>query len=174
MAERIESERMVLIPATPGMLAADLESTHALAAATGTTLAPDWPPPFHTDELVRRMQGTLADPAGDGWWLHYFAARIGDGDGLRLIGEGGFKGPPDARGMIEIGYALVPSAHGQGYATEASKAMIAAAWERGATVARAETLPDMDASIAVMKRLGMTPAESAKDGVIAFEVRRPS
>ncbi|MFK4112282.1 GNAT family N-acetyltransferase [Streptomyces sp. NPDC002176] len=43
-------------------------------------------------------------------------------DGL-AVGGIGFHGTPDAEGRVEIGYDLVPDARGQGYATEAVRAL---------------------------------------------------
>ena len=167
----IETERLRLVPATRELIAADLVAAELLAGALEAKVAPDWPPPFHTEELLRRMDETLRDPAAEGWWLHYFLHR-GD-TRAELIGEGGFKGPPDADGGIEIGYALVPSARGKGFAAEAARGMIAAGWERGAATVRAETLPHLSASIRVMERAGMRAAGSPREGIVAYEVSRP-
>lgn len=166
----IETARLLLVPATRELIGADLVAGELLAGALDAMIAPDWPPPFHTDELLRRMDETLRDPAAAGWWLHYFIRR--DGTRAELVGAGGFKGPPDAAGAIEIGYALAPSARGTGLATEAARGMIAAGWKRGATAVRAETLPNLTASIRVMERAGMQPAGSPREGVVAYEVRR--
>lgn len=38
-------------------------------------------------------------------------------------GERGFKGPP-AAGTVEIGYAVLPQYHGQGYATEMVRSLV--------------------------------------------------
>ena len=57
-------------------------------------------------------------PGGTGRWS--------SGRGL-VVGGIGFFGPPlDAE--VEIGYGIVPSRQGRGYATEAVLAMIAMAW----------------------------------------------
>jgi RimJ/RimL family protein N-acetyltransferase len=61
-------------------------------------------------------------------------------DGL-AIGGVGFKGPPDG-GVVEIGYGLVPSARGQGYATEALQILVQIAASLGVTTIRADT--DLD------------------------------
>ena len=42
-----------------------------------------------------------------------------------LIGRIGFHAPPDARGALEIGYAVQPAQRRRGYATEAVEAMLA-------------------------------------------------
>jgi RimJ/RimL family protein N-acetyltransferase len=72
----------------------------------------------------------------------------------RVIGEIGFVAPP-RRGAVTIGYAIVPSARRQGYATEAIGALTA--WSLGqpdVDHVRAQTLPDNEASIRALLRAG--------------------
>jgi ribosomal-protein-alanine N-acetyltransferase len=73
----------------------------------------------------------------------------------RLVAELGFKGMPDERGQIEIGYGTFPLSRGQGYMTEAVAGMID--WARnypGIKVIRAETEQDNAASIRVLTKTG--------------------
>ena len=42
----------------------------------------------------------------------------------RIIGDIGTHGPPDSEGCVEIGYALAPSARGQGIGTAAVAALV--------------------------------------------------
>lgn len=51
----------------------------------------------------------------------YQVIRVSDG---RVIGDIGFHAPPDERGDVSIGFGIVPSARGQGYATEALRAIL--------------------------------------------------
>lgn len=39
------------------------------------------------------------------------------------VGSGGFKGPPDEKGIVELAYGIDPAYRRQGYATEAAIAM---------------------------------------------------
>jgi RimJ/RimL family protein N-acetyltransferase len=48
---------------------------------------------------------------------------IRERDGL-VIGDIGFHAPPDARGDVSIGFGIVPGARGEGFATEALRAML--------------------------------------------------
>ena len=74
-----------------------------------------------------------------------------------MIGNAGFKGPPDPDGMVEIGYGIVPSYQGQGYATEAAEALVAYAFgSRRVRVVRAHTLPRDSPSTHVLKNCGFT------------------
>jgi ribosomal-protein-alanine N-acetyltransferase len=49
----------------------------------------------------------------------FVVERAGD----RVVGSIGFFGPPDAEGELMVGYGLVESARGRGYATEALRAV---------------------------------------------------
>jgi RimJ/RimL family protein N-acetyltransferase len=73
------------------------------------------------------------------------------------IGDTLFHGPPDDRGTVDIGYGLVPSARGHGYATAAVVAMIAWAFTQGGvTRVTANTTDDNVGSVAVMERAAMS------------------
>lgn len=107
---------------------------------------------FHFEETSR------ADPVLAGWgtWVVVHA-----GDRV-VIGEGGYAGLPDAEGAVEIGYAIVPSRRGAGYATEFARALVERAFAdpRVRTV-RATTLAeggDAGASQGVLSRLGFVRA----------------
>jgi len=95
----------------------------------------------------------LRSAAGPNPWQHgFFLAERSRGE---IIGTAGFKGPPDADGVVEIAYGVVPSVEGRGYATEAAGALVrfAAADER-VRVIRAHTLPELNASTRVLRKCG--------------------
>lgn len=72
-----------------------------------------------------------------------------------VIGSAGFKGAPDASGMVEVGYGIVPSYEGRGYATEVTKLLVAWAFASGQVrVVRAHTLPESNASTRVLGKCG--------------------
>ena len=72
-----------------------------------------------------------------------------------VIGSAGFKGPPDAQGMVEIAYGVDPSCQGQGFATEAAGALLRyAAADPRVRLLRAHTLPEANASTRVLGKCG--------------------
>jgi RimJ/RimL family protein N-acetyltransferase len=73
---------------------------------------------------------------------------------------------------MEIGYSVVPSWQRIGLATEACRALIESAWQRGAQVVVARTLEGLEPSIGVLRKLGFAPSDSAEPGVVAFRLRR--
>jgi ribosomal-protein-alanine N-acetyltransferase len=72
-----------------------------------------------------------------------------------LIGMGGFPGPPDPDGVVEIAYGIAPPYQGRGYATEVANALIDFA-SRDAHVkrVRAHTLAQTNASTRVLEKCG--------------------
>ena len=150
-----------LVPGTVALIDAELQAAERLAAEIGASLPPDWPPEHHDRATLEHTRDALSDPGSAGWWLHYFVV-----DG-QLAGVGGFVGPP-RDGVVEVGYSVVPSLQRRGIATAAVAALIERAHERGAHTVTANTLPELEPSIGVLRKLGFEPAPPARDGVISF------
>ncbi|MEU5402283.1 GNAT family N-acetyltransferase [Streptomyces sp. NPDC005963] len=104
-------------------------------------------------------------------------ARVGDpqpfgpyevrrGDNGRAIGGLGFHGRPNAIGTVTIGYGLIPSAQGKGYASEALRGLVAAARDWGVTGVEGDADLDNIASRRVMEAVGMRCV--AEDGRCAY------
>jgi RimJ/RimL family protein N-acetyltransferase len=75
-------------------------------------------------------------------------------DGL-AVGDAGFHGAPGDDGEVEIGYALVPAAHGNGLAAEATGLLVA--WARTQPAVRrvaARVDPSNAPSRRLLERLG--------------------
>ena len=85
-------------------------------------------PPYGPFQLVRRADGVV-------------------------IGGAGFHGPP-VGGEVEIAYAVVPSARGNGYASEAVRALVDLAAASGARSVSAVVAADNDASERVARAVG--------------------
>ncbi len=74
----------------------------------------------------------------------------------RLIGTGGFKGKPNAEGMVEIGYEISKAYQGKGIATEAAQGLINFAFSQPKVlVVQAHTLAHENSSVSVLKKVGM-------------------
>lgn len=72
----------------------------------------------------------------------------------RVVGEIGFVAPPE-HGAVMIGYAIVPGARGQGFATEAVEELTAwAIAQPEVDEVHAQTLHDNEASVRVLLRAG--------------------
>jgi len=68
-----------------------------------------------------------------------------------------FKPLPNGVGEVEVGWHLHPDSWGHGYATEAARAVIDRGFGAGVAEVYAVVRPGNEASIAVCRRLGMTP-----------------
>ena len=105
---------------------------------------------------------TIADSIGDfaaggyGIWIIELGSGAGPVGTAQLVGTAGLRPLEDSG--LEIFYSLAPGAWGHGYATEAAQAVV----EYGlGPLGLPEVLAEVDegntASVAVVKRLGMTP-----------------
>jgi [ribosomal protein S5]-alanine N-acetyltransferase len=89
-----------------------------------------------------------ADP-----WIHGF--KLLHQQNEFAVGQAGFKGPPDAQGMVEIAYAISAEHQGKGYATEAAEALVQFAFQHASVrLVRAHTLPEPNASTRVLSKCG--------------------
>ncbi len=75
------------------------------------------------------------------------------------VGGIGFKGRPEG-GVVEIGYGLVPSARGHGYAAEALRALLEVAADLGVTTVRADTDLDNVASQRTLEHAGFRQTDA--------------
>ncbi len=109
-----------------------------------------------------------AEPGGGDWGHRQIVERA---SGL-VVGGIGFFGPPRG-GEVEIGYGIVPSRQGRGYATEALRTMIAMAWaDARVTVVVAGTGPGNDASQRVLDKAGFRRV--AATGEFRYQLTRPA
>jgi RimJ/RimL family protein N-acetyltransferase len=112
--------------------------------------APEYPLPDTRDGV-----GLYLRHGDQAYGFHFVVRREDD----RVIGEIGFVAPPRG-GVVMIGYAIVPSARRQGYATEAIAALTAwALAQLDVDQVRAQTLPDNEASIRALLRAGFEEDE---------------
>jgi len=144
----LTTERLVLRPVTP--------QDHAVLLAHW--ILPDVRrflfdgEPLSAAEVTQTIEDSVQDFASDGYgiWLIQEEGRPG------LVGTTGLR-PLDDIGL-EIFYSLAPGSWGKGYATEAARAVVEHAL---VYLGLPEVLAEVDegnaASVAVARRLGMTP-----------------
>jgi len=123
-------------------IAADLAPAHLVHRLEPGAL----PPQF----VATRALALLKDGHAEAWSCTYLIARDED---ERIVGGCGFKGSPKS-GTVEIGYAVAPSAQGQGAATSAVQLLLAQAFSNGAHEVIAEINPTNQASIRVVAKAG--------------------
>jgi ribosomal-protein-alanine N-acetyltransferase len=151
----LRTDRLVLRPLSPDAAARLPEDRDAAAAVVGAALDADWPLVDLLDVLP--MQAT-ADPDA----AHFGVWAIIERDSNIVVGDVGFMGPPDADGVVEIGYSVVPGRRGRGYATEAAHALVDwATSQDGIMTVVAGCSPDNAASIRILERLGFERTSTA-------------
>ncbi len=87
-----------------------------------------------------------------------------DADTRHLVADGGFKGGPNARGEIEIGYATMADFQNKGYATELVGGLVRwAARQKGVKAILADTDWDNLASQTVLQKNGFEFTHAVND-----------
>ena len=145
---RLQTARLDLRPLPPAAAAALSGNRHAATSELGAALSPEWP---HADLFdVLPMQAVATSSAVPyGVWV--IIERATD----MVIGDIGFRGPPDADGTVEIGYSVVPARRRRGYATESARALLRwAAEQPGVDSVVAGCDRANVASIKTLERLG--------------------
>jgi RimJ/RimL family protein N-acetyltransferase len=170
------TDRLELVPATIALCDAEARGAASLAQTLGAKVPLSWPPPVFDVEDVDRIRGRLiGDPIAADWTLHYVLRRVGsDAERPVLVGVAGYDGPPNARGVVEIGYAIAEEYQRQGYATEAVMALLDRAFaDPRVRVVAATTYTTLRASIGVLEKTGFTKvSRDAETGVVRFERTR--
>jgi RimJ/RimL family protein N-acetyltransferase len=151
----------------------------ALGDVLDVEVPASWPPELYDADAVRwTLAFLLAHPEERHWSLYYVAlAPAGSQARPQLVGLCGYKGGPDAAGVVEIGYGIVPECRQRGFASEAVRALLAGAFaDPRVQAVVAHTLPELAPSIGVLRATGFTFEGAGNDphepSAIRFRVRR--
>jgi ribosomal-protein-alanine N-acetyltransferase len=162
----IETRRLTLHTLPPSLVALLVARDWDAARATD-------PPYDVTDQtfagdagvLARRHAQLTADPSEEAW-LYRVAVLRGT---RQVVGRAGFHAPPDADGMVEIGYSVVEPFRRQGFAVEMAGGLIAWAATQGATHCLASVRPDNAASLATIAAMGFVKVGEQIDEIDGLE-----
>ncbi|WP_052499048.1 GNAT family N-acetyltransferase [Streptomyces vietnamensis] len=143
--DSVATARLVLHPLT----AAEAERIVAREPGDGDL----WGEGYPGDGDIRANTGFLRGLAerGDPGAFRPYEIRL---DGV-AVGGIGFHGPPDEIGVATIGYGLVPGVRGNGYASEALRAVLELARRAGVAGVKGDADLDNPASHRVMEAAGM-------------------
>lgn len=137
MIAPVQTQHLQLVPRTREEVRADI----------------DHMPPEMRKEISAAWLALLEASADIDPWIHGFTL-VHQNSGTP-VGSCGFKGHPDAGGMVEIAYAIHPEHQGKGYATEAAAALVRYAFGSDQVhLVRAHTLPAVNASTRVLTKCG--------------------
>jgi RimJ/RimL family protein N-acetyltransferase len=169
--EPIETDRLLLLPWTDeydDLFAALCADERAMEFISGGRPLPR----EHVDEINRRANAMWSEHGFGPWaaverWTGHWIGRVG----LNLLAD--WPGPD----KWEVGYELVPSSWGSGYATEGARTALAFAWEQ-TPLKRviSVTVPDHAASRRVMEKAGLTFQEEIQwrgTNVVWYAIDRP-
>jgi RimJ/RimL family protein N-acetyltransferase len=158
----LDTSRLLLLPCDPEQILALMEAPKRFEELTGFPAEMGLREFYVSGDVSPHWLAALRSASGPDPWRHGFF--VVDRERRRIIGTAGFKGAPDASGMVEIAYGIVPSSEGRGYATEAARALIDFALQAGnVRLIRAHTLPAANASTRVLQKCGFHHTDSVVD-----------
>jgi RimJ/RimL family protein N-acetyltransferase len=169
----IVTARLILIPVTRSSVLIEQAANgnyNSFGEAIGCSIHPQWPP-IHWEPHVFDFFLKIFDehPEQDGW-SRYVALPQHDGS-RQLIGTLGAFSKDSADDAVEIGYGILPSCEGNGYATEGTLAIIDLLRRQGVASIIAHTLPSLSKSIRVMEKCGLLPdGEGDEQGTVRYRL----
>jgi ribosomal-protein-alanine N-acetyltransferase len=140
----------------------------AARAAAGVPLPED----FLADTWLwtLRLGQLIGEPDCAPWLVRAVVVTAGPDAGA-AVGHAGFHGPPDERGMVEVGYRIVPEHRRKGYARAALGELLVFAETHGARIARASISPDNAASLALASSYGFARTGEQVDEIDGLELQ---
>lgn len=106
---------------------------------------------YSTSPVRWRIPQVREDPSSNPWLIRLAVERSSS----TVVGLANFHAPPDERGMVEIGYRVLPAYRRKGYGREMAQTMWrAAAAHPDVRVLRASVAPDNTASLAIVRAAG--------------------
>jgi RimJ/RimL family protein N-acetyltransferase len=172
MPDPLRTDRLLLIPASAALFECELAGAEALAYALDAVIGDEWST-FAILNILPMLVNQLRDCPENASWFPWYWLRI-DADTRELIGSGGFKGPPDDLGQVQVGYEVLGSHQGNGFATEAVAALVG--WALGnddVDTVVAECLPNNPASIRVLQKCGFVEVgDGLEKGTRLWEISK--
>ena len=158
----LDTPRLTLLPCSPEHLVALIDQPELFGRLVGLPPSDGLRGFFVSDDVSPDWLDALRRSSESDPWRHGFF--VVHRESRSVIGSAGFKGPPDADGVVEIAYGIVPSFEGQGYATEAASALVGFAFASGhVRLVRAHTLPVANPSTRVLVKCGFHHTGSVVD-----------
>jgi len=173
---QLHTERLTMIAATLEHVRIELEAPQQLGALLDAQVSPAWPTGEYDRDAMEffRVRLEAGGKEVEGWY-GWYAIRRGDAQVPQsLVGAGGYFGPPDSEGVVEIGYSVLPEWQRMGYATEIVHALLERAFHHEQiTKVIAHTSESNPGSIGVLLRSGFVAAGQQQEvDSLRFERRR--
>lgn len=148
----IHTARLVLIPFTLEAARTLYAGDKAVLAYLGLQATSYWPDQESMDTLPKIIKHLekVQEPTGFESWMIVLKHNS------TVIGDAGFKGPPDAEGVVDIGYSIIEQEHQRGYGLETARALVDWAVRQPTVKAvTASCLLENRASFRILEKLGM-------------------
>jgi len=116
----VQTPRLIILAASRALITAELHKPQYFPVLLGAAMPANWPSAAH-DKLAMEYtleKLTTGGRAAAGWYGWYALRKADDTIPRTLIGSGGFMGPPDTTGTVEISYFVSDEWRGQGLGTE--------------------------------------------------------
>lgn len=167
------SPRLLFIASSVALLEVELASTDQLATVLNVAIPADWPPGEYDQDAMQFFLDQLVagGPEAMGWYGWYVVTYPTRDTPAALVAGGGYFGPPDPEGLLEIGYSVSTEWRRRGIATEIVATLVNHAWQQP-RVKRiiAHTLPGNEASIGTLTKNGFYPIDIDDPEKLCFEV----
>ncbi|GAB2555536.1 GNAT family N-acetyltransferase [Spirosoma areae] len=167
------SPHLLFIASTPALLQAELASTDQLATVLNVAIPSDWPPGEYDRDAMQFFLDQLiaGGPEAAGWYGWYVVMYPTPTTAATLVAGGGYFGPPDPQGVLEIGYSVSTEWRRRGVATELVARLVSHAWQQlGVKRIIAHTLPGNEASIGVLTKNRFRQIASDDPEKLCFEL----
>jgi len=156
--EQILSERLIFIPFTLDIATSVLKGNLDVLETLGLYTDNNWP----DDESIKTLPQIInnlelvLEPTGFESWM------IVKQDNMVVIGDAGFKGKPNAKGEVDIGYSIIEKEHKKGYGFETAKELADWAFShQEVNFITASCLINNTASAKILEKIGMQ--ETSRD-----------
>ena len=162
--------------ATERHVRTELEAPDQLTHLLDATVSSEWPSGEYDRQAMEFFLSRFEEEGerAEGWY-GWYALGSDCTDGSRvLVGAGGYFGPPDADGNVEVGYSILPEWQRRGYASDMVKMLTAHAFTfMHINRVIAHTAAENLGSIAVLCRCGFHEnGAGAETGTLRFERTR--
>lgn len=156
---RLLSARLCLVPIGAGSVRLQASDPARFFAGLGASVPSHWPPlPFDVD-IIATIAGALdRSPDLAPWYEWVFLTRVLPGEVAQVVGAGGFTGPPDLDGEVELGFGILPDQGGLGYASEAVTTLVGwALHQPDCARVVCHTLADLESGARALAKMGFRP-----------------
>lgn len=167
--KNIITDRLILVPVTLEITQSLLDGSSKEIENLGINIDEKWPTDDTMDILPFVNESLEKDriPSGFEFWM------IVKKDTMNVLGDIGFKGKPNEKGEIEVGFGLVENERGHGLGFESLKAIIDwAISQNNVKVIKADCLIDNKPSARILEKVGMKEVNRDQD-LIYWELIKP-